>query len=91
MSHTLRKLDGGCYAVSLCLAPDLVAFAETQWRGQGFADIEDYLNCVLNTALCFDMESNSPPPLFAFFDEQDDDIPFGVNPLPTTPRVTSRR
>ena len=34
MSHTLRKLDGGCYAVSLCLAPDLVAFAETQWRGK---------------------------------------------------------
>ena len=88
MSHTLRKLDGGCYAVSLCLAPDLVAFAETQWRGQGFADIEGYLNCVLNTALFFGMESDTPPPLLAAFDEQDDDIPFGVNPLPTTPRVT---
>ena len=57
----------------------------------GVDDKRTVLNCVLNTALCFDMESNSPPPLFAFFDEQDDDIPFGVNPLPTTPRVTSRR
>ena len=91
MSHCLRKLEGGGYAVKLCLAPDLVAFAETQWRGQGFANIEGYLNCVLNTALFFDMESDSPPPLFAAFDEQDDDIPFGVNPLPTTPRVTSRK
>lgn len=88
MSHGLRKLEGGGYAVKLCLAPDLVAFAETQWRGQGFANIEGYLNCVLNTALFFDMEADPPPPVVAAFDEQDDDIPFDAVPLPTFPRVT---
>lgn len=93
MSHTLRKLDGGGYAVNLCLAPDLVAFAETQWRAQGFADIEAYLNCVLNTALFNETVADPPPPLVAAFDELDDDIPFDALPLPTTPRVTkpSRR
>ncbi len=88
MSRALRRLDSGCYAVKMCLAPDLVAFAETQWRGQGFADIEGYLNCVLNTALFFDMESDPPPPARAAFDEQDDDIPFDPIPLPTSPQVT---
>jgi len=88
MSHGLRKLEGGGYAVNLCLAPDLVAFADTQWRGQGFADIEAYLNCVLNTALFNEMEADPPPPLIAAFDEQDDDIPFDQVPLPTHPRVT---
>lgn len=88
MAHKLRKLDGGCYAVKLCLAPDLVAFADTQWRGQGFPDIKAYLNCVLNTALFFDMEEDPPPPAMAAFDELDDDIPFDVVPLPTSPQVT---
>ena len=86
MSRALRRLDGGYYAVKLCLAPDLVAFAETQWRGQGFASIQGYLNCVLNTALFFDMESDPPPSVVAAFGEQDDDIPFDVVPLPTSPR-----
>lgn len=93
MSRALRKLKGGCFAVHLGLAPDLMAFAETQWRGQGFPDIESYLNCLLNTALFHEMESDPPPPLSAAFDEQDDDIPFDAVPLPTQPRVTkpSRR
>lgn len=93
MSHALRKLEGGGYAVKLCLAPDLVAFADTQWRGRGFADIEAYLNCVLNTALFNEEAAGPPPPLVAAFDEQDDDIPFDPAPLPTHPRVTkpSRR
>lgn len=93
MSHGLRKLEGGGYAVKLCLGQDLVAFAETQWRGQGFANIAGYLNCVLNTALFHEMEAGPPPPLIAAFDEQDDDIPFDPIPLPTSPRVTkpSRR
>lgn len=88
MSRALRKLKGGCFAVHLGLAPDLIAFAETQWRGQGFPDIESYLNCVLNTALFHEMESDPPTPLSAAFDEQDDDIPFDPVPLPTHPRVT---
>lgn len=61
MSHALRKLKGGCYTVRLGLAPDLIAFAETQWRGQRFPDIEAYLNCVLNTALFHEMERDPPP------------------------------
>ena len=88
MSQGLRKLEGGGYAVKLCLAPDLIAFAETQWRGQGFGDIEAYLNCVLNTPLFHEMEADPPSPVVAAFDEQDDDISFGVSPLPTYPRVT---
>ena len=88
MSDGLRKLEGGCYAVNLCLAPDLVAFAETRWREQGFAGVGAYLNCVLNTALFNEMETDPPPPLVASFDEMDDDIPFDVSPLPTIPRVT---
>lgn len=88
MSHGLRKLQGGGYAVKLCLAPDLVAFADTQWRGQGFADIQAYLNCVLNTAMFHEMEGDPPLPLVVAFDEHDDDIPFDVVPLPTSPQVT---
>lgn len=76
MSHGLRKLQGGGYAVKLCLAPDLVAFADTQWRGQGFPNIQTYINCVLNTALFHEMERDPPPPFPAAFDEQDNDIPF---------------
>ena len=93
MSYALRKLHGGCYAVNLCLAPDLVAFAKTQWRAQGFADIRAYLNCVLNTALFNETVAELPPTLVAAFDELDDDIPFDAVPLPTSPRVnkTSRK
>ena len=86
MSRALRALDGGYYAVKLCLAPDLVAFADTHWRGQGFANIAGYLNCVLNTALFHEMEADPPPPLIAAFDEQDDDIPF--DPIPFWPLMS---
>lgn len=76
MSQALRKLKGGGYTVRLCLTPDLVAFADTQWRGQGFPDIETYLDCILNTALAHEMEREPPPPFPAVFFEQDEDLPF---------------
>lgn len=88
MRSTLRKLPGGCYAVTVCLAPDLIAYANTQWRAQGFVNVDDYLNCVLNTALFKEEAAEPPPPLMASFDEMDDDIPFDPIPLPTIPRVT---
>ncbi len=47
----MKKLKGGCYEVRLVLAPDVVAFAETQWQKLGHLSVEDYLNAVLNTAL----------------------------------------
>jgi len=87
-TSTLRKLPGGCFAVTLCLAPDLVTFAKTQWREQGFGDIDAYLNCILNTALFNEENADPPPPIRAAFDEQDDDIPFDPIPLPTSPRAT---
>ena len=76
MSHGLHKLKGGGYAVRLCLSPDLIAFAESQWRGQCCPDIEAYLNCILNTALAHEMERGPPPPFPAEFFELDDDLPF---------------
>lgn len=76
MSQTLPKSECGCSIVSLSLVPDLAAYAESQWRGQGFADVRAYLNCVLNTALFFEKEADPPPPVAWPFDEQDDDIPF---------------
>lgn len=47
----MKKLKGGCYEARLVLAPDVVAFAETQWQKLGHLSVEDYLNAVLNTAL----------------------------------------
>jgi hypothetical protein len=72
---TLRKLRGGCYAVTLCLPPDLAAFAKKEFRGRGFVDADQFLSCLLNTALFEAMEADPPPPL-AGFDGMDDDIPF---------------
>ncbi|OPF64403.1 hypothetical protein [Hydrogenophaga sp. H7] len=72
---TLRKLRGGCYAVTLCLPPDLAAFAKKEFRGRGFVDADQFLSCLLNTALFEAMEADPPPPLVGF-DGMDDDIPF---------------
>lgn len=87
MSQNLQDGQDGCTVFTLCLAPDLVTFAQTQWRAQGFVDIEAYLGCVLNTALFHESEADPPPPVVAAFDEQDDDIPFDPPTLPTKPRV----
>lgn len=72
---TLRKLRGGCYAVTLCLSPDLAAFAKKEFRGRGFVDADQFLSCLLNTALFEAMEAD-PLPVSVGFDGMDDDIPF---------------
>lgn len=51
-----RKLKSGSYAVQLVLGPDVIAFARTQWRQQGYLDVEDYLVGVLNTAMLEEMD-----------------------------------
>jgi hypothetical protein len=71
----LRELPGGCYAVTLCLPPDIAAFAEQECHARGFADANQFLSCLLNTALFEAMEADPPPPLVGF-DGMDDDIPF---------------
>ena len=73
---TLRKLSGGCYAVTLCLPPEVAAFAERECRARGFADTDDYLSCVLNTAMFQEMAAEPSPAPMATFDEGDDNIPF---------------
>lgn len=72
---TLRKLPGGGFAITLCLDPDMAAFARRECRRRGFADADDFLSCVLNTALFEVMEAEPPPPVHGF-DGIDDDIPF---------------
>lgn len=74
-TSTLRKLPGGCYAITLCLPPEVAAFVERECRARGFADADDYLSCVLNTAMFEEMETEPSVPM-AMFDEGDDHIPF---------------
>ncbi|MBP6895218.1 MAG: hypothetical protein KBC94_12440 [Pseudacidovorax sp.] len=72
---TLRKLPGGCYAITLCLPPDIAAFAQVECLARGFATPDGFLSCVLNTAMFAEMEAE-PPPCPVGFDDRDDDIPF---------------
>ena len=72
---TLRKLPGGCYGVTLCVPPEYAVFAKAEARARGFVDADDYLSCMLNTAMFHEME-REPCPLPASFDGCDDDIPF---------------
>lgn len=72
---TFRKMPGGGFAITLCVPPDIAAFAEREFRERGFADAEDFLSCVLNTAMFEVMEAEPPPPVHGF-DGIDDDIPF---------------
>jgi hypothetical protein len=51
-----RKLKSGCYAAQLVLGPDVIAFARTQWRQQGYLDVEDYFAGILNTAMLEEMD-----------------------------------
>lgn len=74
-ASTLRKLPGGCYAVALCVPPDIASFAQRECQSRGFADADDFLSCVLNTAM-FEVMASEPPSPMATFDEGDDAIPF---------------
>lgn len=75
-TSTLRKLPGGCYAITLCLPPDIAAFSERKCRARGYADADDFLNCVLNTAMFEEMTAEPSPASMGTFGEGDDDIPF---------------
>lgn len=72
----LRRLPGGCYAITLCLPPEVAAFAKMRCQARGFADADDYLSCVLNTAMFEEMEAEPSPSPIAAFDKGDDDIAF---------------
>ena len=71
----LRKLPGGGFAITLCVPPEIAAFAERECRERGYVDAEDLLSCVLNTAMFEVMEAEPPPPVHGF-DGIHDDIPF---------------
>lgn len=47
----MKKLRNGCTEVRLQLSPELMDFARERWRALGHADVQDYLNTLLNTAL----------------------------------------
>lgn len=75
-ASTLRRLQGGCYAITLCLPPEIAAFAESECRARGFPDADAYLSCMLNTAMFEEMEAEPSPSPTAAFDKGDDDIAF---------------
>ena len=76
-ASTLRKLPGGCYAVTLALPPDIAEFAMNECQTRGYEDADAYLRCVLNTAMfqemCEEPAHAAVPP---FWGAEDDDIPF---------------
>ncbi len=70
----MKTLKNGCREVRLVLAPDVIAFAETQWRARGYFSVEDYLNTLLNTAVFQDQTrveeaAASPEPGSVFEDD----------------------
>jgi hypothetical protein len=76
---TLRKLRGGCYAVTLALPPDIAEFALEGFRARGFESADAHLSCVLNSAMfdemCAEREGEGSP-YNGFFEKGDDDLPF---------------
>lgn len=75
----LRKLRGGCYALTLALPPDIAEFALEGFRARGFESADAYLRCVLNSAMAEEMCAGLEPghsPYNGFFEKSDDDLPF---------------
>ena len=78
-ASTLRKLRGGCYAVTLALPPEIAEFAEQHCRARGFDSADAYLSCALNSAMfdemCAEQEGEGSP-YNGLFEKGDDDLPF---------------
>lgn len=52
----MKKRRSGYFEVRLQIHPDMCEFAALAARnGSGYADVEDYLNAILNTALATEM------------------------------------
>ena len=78
-ASSLRKLRGGCYAITLALPPDIAEFALEGFRARGFESADAYLRCVLNSAMVEEMCAGMKPdhsPYNGFFEKGDDDLPF---------------
>jgi hypothetical protein len=79
----IRKLRGGCYALTLVVPPDIAEFALESYRAQGFEGAEVYLASILNSAMVNEMAEAemaathaAAASAVAAFDEFDGDIPF---------------
>ena len=78
-ASTLRKLHGGCYALTLALPTDIAEFALEGFRARGFDSADAYLRCVLNSAMFDEMyaeQEGEASPYNGFFEKSDDDLPF---------------
>ena len=78
-ASTLRKLRGGCYAITLALPPDIAEFALEGFRARGFESADAYLRCVLNSAMFDEMCAGLEPdhsPYNGFFEKGDGELPF---------------
>ena len=62
---------------SLQISEQAAAFAESQWRNLGYANRDDYLNALLNTAIMNEMPPEAhEAPKGRLYPEMGDDLPF---------------